>query len=74
MVLHALEDAVLAREPKNRRTIATSELFQHAMTTSITADEILTKIRLPVIPTDDGYAIKKFSRRHSDFAIAAITA
>jgi len=50
MVLQALDGAVVVRGPNGRRTIAASELFQDAMTTSIAADEILVEVRLPVMP------------------------
>ena len=73
MVLQALEGAVVVRGPNGRRTIAASELFQDAMTTSIAADEILVEVRLPVMPAG-GYAVEEFARRHGDFAIAAVTA
>jgi carbon-monoxide dehydrogenase medium subunit len=73
MVLQALEGAVVVRGPNGRRTIAASELFQDAMTTSIAADEILVEVRLPV-PAGAGYAVEEFARRHGDFAIAAVTA
>jgi carbon-monoxide dehydrogenase medium subunit len=44
------------------------------MTTSLAPDEILTEIRLPVMAPGTGYAVEEFSRRHGDFAIAAVTA
>jgi aerobic carbon-monoxide dehydrogenase medium subunit len=73
MVLQALDGAVVVRGPSGRRTIAASDLFQDAMTTSIAPDEILVEVRLPVIPTGAGYAIEEFARRQGDFAIAAVT-
>jgi carbon-monoxide dehydrogenase medium subunit len=54
MVLQALEGAVVVRGRNGRRTIAASELFQDAMTTSIAADEILVEVRLPVMPAGAG--------------------
>src|SRR4029077_14654997 len=74
MVLQALDGAVVVRGPNGRRTIAASELFQDAMTTSIAADEILVEVRLPVMPAGAGYAVEEFARRPGDFAIAAVTA
>ena len=74
MVLQLLEGAVVVRGPSGRRTIAASELFQDAMTTSIAADEILVEVRLPVMPAGAGYAVEEFARRHGDFAVAAVTA
>jgi carbon-monoxide dehydrogenase medium subunit len=74
MVLQVLDGAVAVRGPKGQRTIAGSDLFQDAMTTSIAPDEILVEVRLPVMPAGAGFAIEEFARRHGDFAIAAVTA
>jgi carbon-monoxide dehydrogenase medium subunit len=72
MVLQALDGEVVVCGPKGRRTIAAAELFRDAMTTSLAADEILTEVRLPVMPSGAGCAIEEFARRHGDFAMAAI--
>jgi carbon-monoxide dehydrogenase medium subunit len=72
MVLQALDGEVVVRGPSGQRTIAASELFRDAMTTSIATDEILVEVRLPVMPAGSGCAIEEFARRHGDFAIAAI--
>jgi carbon-monoxide dehydrogenase medium subunit len=67
-----LEGDVVARGPKGQRTIAAADLFQDAMTTALASDEILTEVRLPVMPRGAGYAVEEFARRHGDFAIAAV--
>jgi CO/xanthine dehydrogenase FAD-binding subunit len=72
MVLRALEATVLARGPNGERTIALPDLFVDAMTTSLGSAEILTEIKVPIIPAGAGFAVKEFSRRRGDFAIAAI--
>ena len=72
MVLQALDGEVVVRGPHGQRTIAASELFRDAMTTSLAADEILVEVRLPATPAGAGCAIEEFARRHGDFAIAAI--
>ena len=72
MVLQVLEGDVVARGPNGQRTIAAADLFQDAMTTALAPDEILTEVRLPVMPRNAGYAVEEFARRHGDFAIAAI--
>ena len=71
MVLQVLEGDVAARGPNGQRTIAAADLFRDAMTTSLAPDEILTEVRLPVMPRRAGYAVEEFARRHGDFAIAA---
>jgi carbon-monoxide dehydrogenase medium subunit len=72
MVLQALDGEVVAYGPNGRRTIAAAELFRDAMTTSLSADEILIEVRLPAVPAGAGCAVEEFARRHGDFAIAAI--
>jgi carbon-monoxide dehydrogenase medium subunit len=72
MVLQALEGEVVAQGPNGRRTIAASELFRDAMTTSLAADEILVEVRLPRVPAGASCAVEEFARRHGDFAIAAV--
>jgi len=72
MVLQALDGEVVVRGPNGQRTIAASELFRDAMTTSLAADEILVEVRLSATPAGSGCAIEEFARRHGDFAIAAI--
>jgi carbon-monoxide dehydrogenase medium subunit len=76
MVLRALEASVVARGPNGERTIAVPDLFVDAMTTStsLRPAEILTEIRVPVMPAGAGFAVKEFSRRRGDLAIAAIAA
>jgi carbon-monoxide dehydrogenase medium subunit len=74
MMLCALEATVVARGPKGERTIALPDLFVDVMTTSLAPAEILTEIKVPVMPPGAGFALKEFSRRHGDFAIAAIAA
>jgi carbon-monoxide dehydrogenase medium subunit len=72
MVLQALDGEVVARGPNGQRTIAASELFVDAMTTSLAPDEIVTAIHLPAMPAGTGCAIEEFARRQGDFAIAAV--
>jgi len=74
MVLQALEGDVVAQGMRGTRRIKAADLFRAPLTTALEADEILTEIRLPVMPVKSGYAVEEFSRRHGDFAIAAIAA
>ena len=73
-VLVALDGQVRVRGPRGERTLSAAELFQTYLTTSLHADEILTEVRLPVMPAGAGYAFEEFSRRHGDFAIVGIAA
>ncbi len=73
-VLTALEGEVVARGPKGERVVKAKDLFLMYLTTSLESDEVLSEIRLPVMPTGAGFALEEFSRRHGDFAIVAIAA
>ena len=73
-VLTALAGSVVARGPKGERIIAADEFFQTYLTTSLTADEILTEVRLPAAPAGAGYAFEELARRHGDFALVGIAA
>ncbi|HVH73835.1 MAG TPA: xanthine dehydrogenase family protein subunit M [Stellaceae bacterium] len=74
MVLVALDGEVVAKGPKGERHIAARDLFQDALTTSLSSDEVLTEVRFPVMPANAGCALEEFSRRHGDFALTAIAA
>src|SRR5215510_13902737 len=73
-VLSALEGEVVTRSPRGERTLRPADLFQTYLTTSLEADEILTEVRLPAMPTGSGYAFEEFARRHGDFALVGIAA
>ena len=74
MVLQVLEGEVIVRGLNGERTIPAAELVLDAMTTSLAEDEMLAEVRLPVMPTEARFAVEEFSRRHGDFAIAAVAA
>lgn len=72
MVLQTLGAEVRVRGPQGDRSIAADDLFVDAMTTSLTPEEMVVEVRLPVIPRGAGVAVEEFARRHGDFAIAAV--
>jgi aerobic carbon-monoxide dehydrogenase medium subunit len=72
MVLQVLEGEVHVRGPQGERSIAADELFLDMMTTSLAREEMLTEVRLPVMPPGAGFAVEEFARRRGDFAIAAV--
>ena len=74
MVLQVLEGEVVIAGPNGRRTIKAADLFVDAMITTIADDEILIEVRLPVMSPQTCFAFEEFSRRHGDFAIAAVAA
>jgi aerobic carbon-monoxide dehydrogenase medium subunit len=70
-VLVALGGEVVAEGPGGRRTIAADELFLDYLTTAISADEILTEVRVPKLRTA---AYVKFNRRMQDWAVVGVAA
>jgi len=73
-VLTALEGEVVACGPKGERVVKAKDLFLTYLTTSLESDEVISEIRLPVMPVGAGFALEEFARRHGDFAIVAIAA
>jgi carbon-monoxide dehydrogenase medium subunit len=50
--------------------ITAKDFFAGIMTTSLAEDELLTEVRLPLLPADTRTGFYEFSRRAGDFAIA----
>jgi aerobic carbon-monoxide dehydrogenase medium subunit len=73
-VLTALEGTVVARGQKGERVLTPTALFETYLTTTLGPDEMLTEVRLPVMPSGAGWAFEEFARRHGDFAIVGIAA
>ena len=44
------------------------------MTTALADDELLTEVRLPILPKDTHVGFAEFSRRAGDFAVAMAVA
>jgi aerobic carbon-monoxide dehydrogenase medium subunit len=74
LILQVLEGEVLVRGPDSERTIPAAELILDAMTTSLAEDEMLVEVRFPAMPRGACFAVEEYSRRHGDFAIAAVAA
>lgn len=71
-VLSALEGSVRAVGPAGEREVPAGELFLMYFTTSLQPDELLTEVRVPVLPPRTGYAFMELARRHGDFALAGV--
>jgi carbon-monoxide dehydrogenase medium subunit len=63
---------VVATGPKGARTIAISDFFTDAFTTTLAHEEILTEIRIPVATPRSGGAYFKLERKVGDYATAAV--
>jgi carbon-monoxide dehydrogenase medium subunit len=70
----ALGAEVTATGSKGQRTIPIEQFFTGLFSTALTADEILTEIRVPIPPPRSGGAYVKLERKVGDFATAAAAA
>ncbi len=70
----ALEGEVVAAGPRGQRRIPLAEFFTGPFTTTLSGDEILTEVRLPIPPARSGGAYLKLERKVGDFATAAVAA
>jgi len=74
MVLVLTGGCVVAEGPNGRRTIAAEDFFQFHMTTTREPGEIIVEAHFPVLPAGAGAAFDEFTRRHGDYATAAVGA
>ena len=70
LVAVALDGEMVARSTRGTRIVPAREFFQGLMTTALAADELLTEVRLPLLPPSVRFGFAEFSRRAGDFAIA----
>jgi carbon-monoxide dehydrogenase medium subunit len=61
---------MVARNTRNTRVIAADQFFAGIMTTTLSDDELLAEVRLPLMPADTRFGFYEFNRRAGDFAIA----
>ena len=66
----ALGAEMVAQSARGTRVIAAKEFFAGIMTTTLAEDELLTEVRLPLLPAGTRAGFYEFSRRAGDFAIA----
>src|SRR5262249_18110314 len=66
----ALDGEMVAQSARGTRVIAAKEFFAGIMTTALAEDELLTEVRLPLLPADTRTGFYEFSRRAGAFAIA----
>jgi aerobic carbon-monoxide dehydrogenase medium subunit len=68
----ALGAQIVATGAKGERVIAIDDFFKSLFETDLKHDEILTEIRIPVLPPKSGGAYVKLERKVGDFATAAV--
>jgi len=69
-------DAEMVAESKRGglRVIPARDFFQGIMTTALRENELLTEVRLPILPKDTHVGFAEFSRRAGDYAVAMAVA
>ena len=66
----ALGAEMVAQSVRGTRVIPAHEFFAGIMTTRLAEDELLTEVRLPLLPLDTHLGFYEFNRRAGDFALA----
>lgn len=74
MVLVLTGGSVVAEGPNGRRTIPAEDFFRFHMTTARAPGELVVEAHFPMLPEGAGAAFAEFTRRHGDYAIAAVGA
>jgi carbon-monoxide dehydrogenase medium subunit len=69
----ALGATYVAQGPNGTREIAAGDFYEGFLTSSLTADELLTEIRVPKM-NGAGWNFQKFNRRAQDWAIVGVAA
>jgi carbon-monoxide dehydrogenase medium subunit len=70
LVAAALGAEMVTRSAQGTRTIPAQDFFHGIMTTALNEDELLTEVRLPLLPADTRFGFYEFNRRAGDFALA----
>jgi carbon-monoxide dehydrogenase medium subunit len=66
----ALGAEMVAQSVRGTRVIPAHEFFAGIMMTRLAEDELLTEVRLPLLPPDTHLGFYEFNRRAGDFALA----
>src|SRR5215475_4695253 len=70
----ALRAEIVASGPEGERVIPIKDFFVSQFATALEHDEILTEIRIPVLPARSGGAYFKLERKVGDFATVGVAA
>lgn len=73
-IVLALKATIVARGPNGQREIAADDFFQDLFTTALDVSEVVTEIRLPLLPAHSGSAYEKLANRASHYAVAGCAA
>jgi carbon-monoxide dehydrogenase medium subunit len=74
MVALLLDAKIKAKGASGERSIDAKAFLGSFLANSLKEDEIVTEIEIPDLPQNTGWGFEELSRRHGDFALAAICA
>jgi carbon-monoxide dehydrogenase medium subunit len=72
LVAATLGAEMVAISARGTRIIAAEDFFQGLMTTALAEDELLSEVRLAILPGDTRFGFCEFSRRAGDFALGMV--
>ena len=72
MMTLLLDGTMKTTGPKGGRSIPIKDFLVTYLTTSLENAEIVTEVQIPAVPAGAGWAVEELSRRHGDFALAAV--
>ena len=71
-VLVAADATIVVKSAKGERKIAAASFFTGLMQTALQTGEMVTEIRIPIAPANQGWAFEEAANRKGDFAMAAV--
>lgn len=74
MAMVTLGASLVLSGKAGQRTVSAEDFFLSTMTTVLEPGELLTEIRVPMLPANTGWSYQEVSRRHGDFALAGSAA
>jgi len=72
MMALLLDATIQVASPRGRRTVAARDFLLGALSVALEADELVTGVVFPKLPPSTGWGFEEVSRRHGDFALAAV--
>jgi carbon-monoxide dehydrogenase medium subunit len=72
MMALLLDATIHVVSSKRKRTVAARDFFLGALSVALEADELVTEVAFPKLPPNTGWGFEEVSRRHGDFALAAV--
>jgi CO/xanthine dehydrogenase FAD-binding subunit len=72
LAVASLDGTLVLRSLRGLRTLAAHDFFESALSTALEPDELLCEIVIPQASAATRTSFRELSRRHGDFAIAAV--